>query len=532
MDESEKSSNELVKALQYKRRRSVSLTSGKGQKAPALNPFVNETRCLTTYEYFKLVVCGVLLFPLRALSLVLLILFSYPFAKIALLGLSRKELQERPLVGWRKLMLLELRWACRLLLHCLGFHWVRTKGHPSCEAPIVVCNHPSIVEHFWLVHVFSPSVVAKDSLAKLPVLGTFLKAFQLIFVSRDSPTSRKDTADTILARAKAHCEAKGVNTWPQVMLFPEGTNSSSRGIISFRLGAFTPGLPIQPVVVRYPFKYHDVSASDPALSTLWLLFRTMCQFYNRMEVQYLPVYYPSEEEKSDPKLFANNVRQVMARALGVPTTEHAYEDVMLQGEAVKKHFPAPMVLLEAGRIHEAFDFVDLSRANLLKYFEKFMEMDADHSGEITYPEFVQVLGLPDTAYTQNLFHLLDVDESGSIDFREFITGLAMLDKSTSEETLRFVFDIFDVNKDGKIYRNQLGSILRTAFPALTEQQIDDLFARVDVKGYGAITYDEFVEFAGKNPEYVRLLLDVRKDRQKQEKQQAQAASTLQAKKND
>ena len=38
----------------------------------------------------QLVVCGVLLFPLRALSLVLLILFSYPFAKIALLGLSRK----------------------------------------------------------------------------------------------------------------------------------------------------------------------------------------------------------------------------------------------------------------------------------------------------------------------------------------------------------------------------------------------------------------------------------------------------------
>jgi Ca2+-binding EF-hand superfamily protein len=33
-----------------------------------------------------------------------------------------------------------------------------------------------------------------------------------------------------------------------------------------------------------------------------------------------------------------------------------------------------------------------------------------------------VLGLPDTPYTQNLFHLLDVDESGSIDFREFITG--------------------------------------------------------------------------------------------------------------
>jgi lysophosphatidylcholine acyltransferase/lyso-PAF acetyltransferase len=56
------------------------------------------------------------------------------------------------------------------------------------------------------------------------------------------------------------------------------------------------------------------------------------QFYNNMEVRYLPVYYPSDEEKSNPKLFAKNVRQVMARALGVQTTEHAYEDVMLQGE--------------------------------------------------------------------------------------------------------------------------------------------------------------------------------------------------------
>lgn len=37
----------------------------------------------------------------------------------------------------------------------------------------------------------------------------------------------------------------------------------------------------------------------------------------------------------------------------------------------------------------------------------------------------------------------------------------MLDKSTSEETLRFVFDIFDVNKDGKIYRNQLGYVTRS-----------------------------------------------------------------------
>jgi Ca2+-binding EF-hand superfamily protein len=35
------------------------------------------------------------------------------------------------------------------------------------------------------------------------------------------------------------------------------------------------------------------------------------------------------------------------------------------------------------------------------------------------------------------------------------------------------------------------SILRTVFTALTDEQIDDLFERVDVKGYDAITYGAF-----------------------------------------
>ena len=33
----------------------------------------------------------------------------------------------------------------------------------------------------------------------------------------------------------------------------------------------------------------------------------------RLSVQFLPVYVPSEEEIHDPKLFGNNVRDVMAK---------------------------------------------------------------------------------------------------------------------------------------------------------------------------------------------------------------------------
>lgn len=47
--------------------------------------------------------------------------------------------------------------------------------------------------------------------------------------------------------------------------------------------------------------------------SLNLLWATLTQFYTRIEVEYLPVYKPSENEIKNPKLFAENVRAVMAK---------------------------------------------------------------------------------------------------------------------------------------------------------------------------------------------------------------------------
>lgn len=46
------------------------------------------------------------------------------------------------------------------------------------------------------------------------------------------------------------------------------------------------------------------------MELLWL---TMTQFYTYCELEFLPVYVPTEEEKRNPKLFASNVRDVMAK---------------------------------------------------------------------------------------------------------------------------------------------------------------------------------------------------------------------------
>jgi len=97
-------------------------------------------------------------------------------------------------------------------------------------------------------------------------------------------------------------QSKSKRHWPPLFLFPEGGNSSTSGLISFKLGAFNPGslpvlfyldlprlstafrpaihlsigVPIQPVLVRLPYKHHDVSPT-PGTNKIYLLLRTLCQ---------------------------------------------------------------------------------------------------------------------------------------------------------------------------------------------------------------------------------------------------------------
>ena len=46
----------------------------------------------------------------------------------------------------------------------------------------------------------------------------------------------------------------------------------------------------------------------------WMMARIMTQVYNRCHLECLPVYYPSEAEKRDPALYAENVKTLMAEA--------------------------------------------------------------------------------------------------------------------------------------------------------------------------------------------------------------------------
>ena len=53
------------------------------------------------------------------------------------------------------------------------------------------------------------------------------------------------------------------------MLFAEGITHSGRQLLPFFRGAFEGGSPVQPVVLRYPYTYHNAAAwTRPFLDSL------------------------------------------------------------------------------------------------------------------------------------------------------------------------------------------------------------------------------------------------------------------------
>lgn len=76
---------------------------------------------------------------------------------------------------------------------------------------------------------------------------------QPIYVWRDDPNSRQNTIKNIIDRANS------TEDWPQILIFPEGTCTNRSCLITFKPGAFYPGVPIQPVCIRYPNKLDTVT---------------------------------------------------------------------------------------------------------------------------------------------------------------------------------------------------------------------------------------------------------------------------------
>ena len=225
----------------------------------------------------------------------------------------------------------------------------------------------------------------------------------------------------------------------------------------------------------------------------------LMQFYNSLEVEFLPVYKPSEEEKVNPALYSSNVRTLMANKLGVPTTEHSYSDVFL-AKLIPSSFDSLDEVLphEFDKLRKALD-IDLERAQV--YLRRFMERTGKKVDKgIGIEELGQLLNVPVDDPLRELFDLVDLDHSGTIEFPEFLSGLALFTNSYSEASLQFVFEMFDTEKTGTITREQFVNVV-------SRVGVDHaLFAKIDKENKGFVTMDDAKLFFKQHPEMLFVAL--------------------------
>uniref|UniRef100_A0A3B5LGV1 Lysophosphatidylcholine acyltransferase 4 n=1 Tax=Xiphophorus couchianus TaxID=32473 RepID=A0A3B5LGV1_9TELE len=217
---------------------------------------------------------------------------------------------------------------------------------------------------------------------------------QSVLVSRKDPESRKEA----VVKLNERLTSKGY--WPQMLMFPEGTTTNGR---------------------------------------------------------YLPVYNPSEEEKKDPSLYADNVQRLMAKALGVPATDHVMEGRVpvskLGGLSLPLESPGRVTLsllrkngLEAREIKAALaKMIDRCRSGAL-------------GSKASADELTSIFSLKDKQTAVSICGLYSKDET--VDLRQLYFSVSALSDFTNfKALLHSAFTLFDQESKGSLSAEELSDLM-------------------------------------------------------------------------
>lgn len=424
---------------------------------PPVKPFKYNRRLHSgCCQLLKMILVGLVLFPLRVLVFIFAFFGLYLSARFRICCKDIEEVKHYPLQG--AVSRFFMRFFGRIILWTLGYWWVSVERLSSCtaqspssgheptnsgdggsddKAPIIVANHCSFADAFYFLYADGPMPVAKADLLKVPLFGTIALASQTLPVQRESATARHAVADEIARRTRwAIDQPKDVvdkwGLWPQLMIFPEATCTNTTAVIQFKLGAFAPLVPVQPVALDFRQDHLDVSWVGGAGVGMTIL-RMMCQVYNKLQVTYLPIVPPPDS--GDAKVFAETVRRSIADALGVPTSEHNFLDVLLAHEVSILKLPHDAVNVGMGAYP---DGLDMAKAAL----KQFAAADKNRQGYLDEEAFATVLGFTTPAerhehatVISTAFAHWDRDDDGKINFQEFLLVAACV-KVAQETVLR------------------------------------------------------------------------------------------------
>lgn len=287
---------------------------------PAYPAWRSLTPTLSTYELLKTLCASIsLIAPLRFVTIWTLIGIGWVLVRFMpkIDSNTIEKLSHRII---RQCIVYIIRIGCRIILFVAGFGYIWKKGHHDGRARILVSTHHSLWDAFWFIWDCQASQTAKEELFRSPLVGPFLQAIESLPIDRVSREGRKAALLNIKERVSR-------GNGPPLVIFPTACCSNCRQLMSFKRGAFEPGVVVQPIGIAYPSRNYDLTLSR---WPLWDMYRTMCQFVNFMTVTYLPIQYPPSRERHEPNVWADAVRNYMAGELRMQPVEHTFETELIR----------------------------------------------------------------------------------------------------------------------------------------------------------------------------------------------------------
>ena len=166
------------------------------------------------------------------------------------------------------------------------------------------------------------------------------------------------------------------------------------------------------------------------------------------------------------------------------------------------------ILLQKDEIQVIADETGFTAKQIKRLYNRFTSLDKDNTGVLNKQDFLRIPELHVNPLCDRIIEVLidDNGQDGKLNFRQFAKVFSVFrrgktssnDINNKENKLKFLFGIYDRDKDDKINKSELLGILRMLVGSnIPEEQMNAIAERtiteLDSDGDMVITFQEFCE---------------------------------------
>jgi len=199
----------------------------------------------------------------------------------------------------------------------------------------------------------------------------------------------------------------------------------------------------------------SVSWAFDGPATWWGVLVSLTQFHNSLELEFLPVYYPTENEKEKPIEFAKNVQNTMAESLGVPATDFTLEDGIVLAKLSQSQIRKKLKYMW----QKTKDDLNLRRSPIDTSLIKMGVSREDFDWNFTFSQFQNICSVSDNDEKgqnelKELFSLFQKENCDTIDIRPYLMLTCFLYANAKVDLfLTLIYKIYHGGRSGMSKEN-------------------------------------------------------------------------------